>query len=129
MQHQHTLRDVLEFEGVGLHTGAAVRLTLRPQPAGRLRHNWTRASLKRRALNIRERQFHATNVPEFYFFDGLASSANLRYGPAGRPNFSRLSGPIPFDSDRAKRRQKSHDCDRTVGDENGRTRYGQRSPS
>jgi UDP-3-O-[3-hydroxymyristoyl] N-acetylglucosamine deacetylase len=34
MQHQHTLRDVLEFEGVGLHTGAAVRLTLRPQPAG-----------------------------------------------------------------------------------------------
>jgi len=34
MQHQHTLRDVLEFEGIGLHTGTAVRLTLRPQPAG-----------------------------------------------------------------------------------------------
>ncbi len=34
MQPQHTLRDVLEFEGVGLHTGAEVRVRLRPQPAG-----------------------------------------------------------------------------------------------
>ena len=34
MQHQHTLRDVLEFEGVGLHTGAAVRLTARWQAFG-----------------------------------------------------------------------------------------------
>jgi len=31
---QHTLRDVLEFEGVGLHTGAATRIDVRPQPAG-----------------------------------------------------------------------------------------------
>jgi UDP-3-O-[3-hydroxymyristoyl] N-acetylglucosamine deacetylase len=34
MQPQHTLRDVLEFEGVGLHSGAAVRVTIRPQVAG-----------------------------------------------------------------------------------------------
>jgi UDP-3-O-[3-hydroxymyristoyl] N-acetylglucosamine deacetylase len=33
MQHQHTLRDVLEFEGVGLHSGAAARIAIRPQPA------------------------------------------------------------------------------------------------
>jgi UDP-3-O-[3-hydroxymyristoyl] N-acetylglucosamine deacetylase len=34
MQHQHTLRDVLEFEGVGLHTGVAGRVTIRPLVAG-----------------------------------------------------------------------------------------------
>ncbi|MFY9779467.1 MAG: UDP-3-O-acyl-N-acetylglucosamine deacetylase [Candidatus Baltobacteraceae bacterium] len=34
MQQQHTLRDVLTFEGVGLHTGADVRVKLRPQVAG-----------------------------------------------------------------------------------------------
>jgi UDP-3-O-[3-hydroxymyristoyl] N-acetylglucosamine deacetylase len=34
MQQQHTLRDVLEFEGVGLHTGAGVRVKVRPQVAG-----------------------------------------------------------------------------------------------
>jgi UDP-3-O-[3-hydroxymyristoyl] N-acetylglucosamine deacetylase len=32
--HQHTLRDVLEFEGVGLHTGAPGRVRIRPQVAG-----------------------------------------------------------------------------------------------
>ncbi|HEY0797847.1 MAG TPA: UDP-3-O-acyl-N-acetylglucosamine deacetylase, partial [Candidatus Baltobacteraceae bacterium] len=31
---QHTLRESLEFEGVGLHTGAAVRVVIRPQIAG-----------------------------------------------------------------------------------------------
>ena len=31
---QHTLRDVLEFEGVGLHTGAGARVRIRPQVAG-----------------------------------------------------------------------------------------------
>ena len=35
MMHQHTLRDVLEFEGVGLHTGAPGRVRVRPQVAGR----------------------------------------------------------------------------------------------
>jgi len=34
MQHQHTLREVVEFEGVGLHTGAAGRVRIRPQVAG-----------------------------------------------------------------------------------------------
>ncbi len=34
MQHQHTLRDVLEFEGVGLHTGVAGRVRIHPQVAG-----------------------------------------------------------------------------------------------
>jgi UDP-3-O-[3-hydroxymyristoyl] N-acetylglucosamine deacetylase len=34
MQQQYTLRDVLEFEGVGLHTGVATRVTIRPQVAG-----------------------------------------------------------------------------------------------
>jgi len=34
MQQQHTLRDVLEFEGIGLHTGAEARVTIRPQVAG-----------------------------------------------------------------------------------------------
>jgi len=34
MQHQHTLRDVLEFQGVGLHTGVASRVRIRPQDAG-----------------------------------------------------------------------------------------------
>jgi len=34
MQQQHTLRDVLEFEGIGLHTGAETRVTIRPQVAG-----------------------------------------------------------------------------------------------
>ena len=34
MQQQHTLRDVLEFEGIGLHTGAEARVTVRPQVAG-----------------------------------------------------------------------------------------------
>jgi UDP-3-O-[3-hydroxymyristoyl] N-acetylglucosamine deacetylase len=32
--HQHTLRDVLEFEGVGLHTGVQGSVTIRPQVAG-----------------------------------------------------------------------------------------------
>jgi len=32
--HQHTLRDVLVFEGVGLHTGASARVHVRPQVAG-----------------------------------------------------------------------------------------------
>lgn len=32
--HQHTLRDVLTFEGVGLHTGAPGRVRVRPQVAG-----------------------------------------------------------------------------------------------
>jgi UDP-3-O-[3-hydroxymyristoyl] N-acetylglucosamine deacetylase len=32
--HQHTLRDVLEFEGVGLHTGVQGRVRIRPQVAG-----------------------------------------------------------------------------------------------
>ncbi len=32
--HQHTLRDVLTFEGVGLHTGAPGRVSIRPQVAG-----------------------------------------------------------------------------------------------
>jgi UDP-3-O-[3-hydroxymyristoyl] N-acetylglucosamine deacetylase len=32
--HQHTLRDVLTFEGVGLHTGAPGRARVRPQVAG-----------------------------------------------------------------------------------------------
>jgi UDP-3-O-[3-hydroxymyristoyl] N-acetylglucosamine deacetylase len=31
---QHTLRDVLEFEGVGLHTGVTTRVKIQPQPAG-----------------------------------------------------------------------------------------------
>jgi UDP-3-O-[3-hydroxymyristoyl] N-acetylglucosamine deacetylase len=31
---QHTLRDVLSFEGVGLHTGAPARMHVRPQVAG-----------------------------------------------------------------------------------------------
>lgn len=31
---QHTLREVLTFEGVGLHTGAAGRIRIRPQVAG-----------------------------------------------------------------------------------------------
>jgi len=34
MQQQHTLRDVLEFEGIGLHTGARARVTIRPQVEG-----------------------------------------------------------------------------------------------
>lgn len=34
MTHQHTLRDVVEFEGVGLHTGAACRVWIHPQVAG-----------------------------------------------------------------------------------------------
>jgi UDP-3-O-[3-hydroxymyristoyl] N-acetylglucosamine deacetylase len=34
MQQQHTLREVLEFEGIGLHTGAEARVTVRPQVAG-----------------------------------------------------------------------------------------------
>jgi UDP-3-O-[3-hydroxymyristoyl] N-acetylglucosamine deacetylase len=34
VSEQHTLRDVLEFEGVGLHTGAPARVRVRPQPAG-----------------------------------------------------------------------------------------------
>ncbi|MGP6156905.1 MAG: UDP-3-O-acyl-N-acetylglucosamine deacetylase [Vulcanimicrobiaceae bacterium] len=34
MQQQNTLRDVLAFEGIGLHTGADARVTLRPQVAG-----------------------------------------------------------------------------------------------
>jgi UDP-3-O-[3-hydroxymyristoyl] N-acetylglucosamine deacetylase len=34
MQTQHTLRDVFEFEGVGLHTGADARVCVRPQVAG-----------------------------------------------------------------------------------------------
>jgi len=33
-QSQHTLCDVLEFAGVGLHTGAAARVRIHPQPAG-----------------------------------------------------------------------------------------------
>jgi UDP-3-O-[3-hydroxymyristoyl] N-acetylglucosamine deacetylase len=33
MTYQHTLRETLAFEGVGLHTGAAVRARLVPQPA------------------------------------------------------------------------------------------------
>jgi UDP-3-O-[3-hydroxymyristoyl] N-acetylglucosamine deacetylase len=32
--HQHTLKDVLEFEGVGLHTGIPGRVRIRPQVAG-----------------------------------------------------------------------------------------------
>jgi len=32
--HQQTLRDVLEFEGTGLHTGAPARIRIRPQVAG-----------------------------------------------------------------------------------------------
>ena len=34
MTQQRTLRDAIAFEGVGLHTGAYVRVQLRPQPAG-----------------------------------------------------------------------------------------------
>jgi UDP-3-O-[3-hydroxymyristoyl] N-acetylglucosamine deacetylase len=34
MHQQNTLRDVLAFEGVGLHTGADARVTLRPAVAG-----------------------------------------------------------------------------------------------
>jgi UDP-3-O-[3-hydroxymyristoyl] N-acetylglucosamine deacetylase len=34
MPHQHTLRDVVEFEGVGLHSGAACRVRIHPQVAG-----------------------------------------------------------------------------------------------
>ena len=34
MQQQHTLRDVLAFEGVGLHTGARASVSIRPQVAG-----------------------------------------------------------------------------------------------
>jgi UDP-3-O-[3-hydroxymyristoyl] N-acetylglucosamine deacetylase len=34
MLQQHTLRGVLEFEGVGLHSGARARVTIRPQVAG-----------------------------------------------------------------------------------------------
>jgi len=34
MHHQHTLKDVLEFEGVGLHTGSPGRIKIRPQVAG-----------------------------------------------------------------------------------------------
>jgi UDP-3-O-[3-hydroxymyristoyl] N-acetylglucosamine deacetylase len=34
MQQQRTLRDALTFEGVGLHTGAASRIEIRPQVAG-----------------------------------------------------------------------------------------------
>jgi UDP-3-O-[3-hydroxymyristoyl] N-acetylglucosamine deacetylase len=33
-QPQHTLCDVLEFAGVGLHTGAAARVRIHPQPSG-----------------------------------------------------------------------------------------------
>ena len=33
MTYQHTLRETLAFEGVGLHTGAAVRARVVPQPA------------------------------------------------------------------------------------------------
>ncbi len=33
MIHQHTLREPLEFEGVGLHTGADVAVRIVPQPA------------------------------------------------------------------------------------------------
>jgi UDP-3-O-[3-hydroxymyristoyl] N-acetylglucosamine deacetylase len=33
MTYQHTLREALAFEGVGLHTGAAVRARIVPQPA------------------------------------------------------------------------------------------------
>jgi UDP-3-O-[3-hydroxymyristoyl] N-acetylglucosamine deacetylase len=31
-QEQHTLRDEVEFAGVGLHTGAMTRLSIKPQP-------------------------------------------------------------------------------------------------
>ena len=34
MQQQHTLREELTFEGIGLHTGAPARVRLLPQPAG-----------------------------------------------------------------------------------------------
>jgi UDP-3-O-[3-hydroxymyristoyl] N-acetylglucosamine deacetylase len=34
MESQHTLRNALAFEGVGLHTGADARLRIVPQPAG-----------------------------------------------------------------------------------------------
>jgi UDP-3-O-[3-hydroxymyristoyl] N-acetylglucosamine deacetylase len=34
MQCQRTLRDVIEFEGVGLHTGVACRVRIHPQVAG-----------------------------------------------------------------------------------------------
>lgn len=34
MNRQHTLRDVLEFQGVGLHTGAPALVRIRPQVAG-----------------------------------------------------------------------------------------------
>lgn len=34
MQQQRTLRDVLEFEGVGLHTGVQSKVAIRPQVAG-----------------------------------------------------------------------------------------------
>lgn len=34
MQSQHTLHDVLEFTGVGLHTGDVTRVLIRPRPAG-----------------------------------------------------------------------------------------------
>ncbi len=33
-EQQHTLRDLLEFEGIGLHTGVQSRVTIRPQDAG-----------------------------------------------------------------------------------------------
>ena len=33
MQEQHTLREPLDFEGRGLHTGAAAHVRLLPQPA------------------------------------------------------------------------------------------------
>ncbi|MBD5635516.1 MAG: UDP-3-O-[3-hydroxymyristoyl] N-acetylglucosamine deacetylase [Candidatus Eremiobacteraeota bacterium] len=33
MEYQHTLGDALAFEGVGLHTGAAARVRIVPQPA------------------------------------------------------------------------------------------------
>src|ERR1700736_4961656 len=34
VQYQTTLRDVIAFEGVGLHTGAAARVRVLPAPAG-----------------------------------------------------------------------------------------------
>ncbi len=34
MHEQHTLREPLDFEGRGLHTGAAARVRLEPRPAG-----------------------------------------------------------------------------------------------
>jgi UDP-3-O-[3-hydroxymyristoyl] N-acetylglucosamine deacetylase len=34
MEHQHTLREPLEFSGVGLHTGADAAVRIRPQSAG-----------------------------------------------------------------------------------------------